>query len=521
MADLDRKEILRVMRKMEIEAPQDYQDILKLVAQLDDLEEIELARNDFMTFVKRVWPGFIHGHHHTVMAGVFEAFAAGKKSRCTIAMPPRHTKSEFGSYLFPAWFLGKYPDKKIIQASSTSELAVSWGRKVRNLVATEEYQKIFPGTSLRADSKAAGRWNTSKGGEYFAIGAEGALAGRGGDLVILDDVVSEQEAISAVGNPQVFNRIYEWYLTGPRQRLQPGGRILQIATRWALNDLTGRLQRAEVEGGGGNVDRWEIIELPALLPSGEPLWPQFWSKAELERTKNALPLSRWMAQYQQQPTSEASALIKREWWKRWPENPSDRMPPFPKCQYIITSVDTAFTKTETADYSAFTTWGIFTTQNEHGKQIPNLFLLDAWMDRMEFPDLKAAAYKYYQKWKPDSFMVEAKAAGAPLIYELRVRGIPVAEYTPTRGTKAAPNDKIARVNSISDIFASGMVWAPRTKWAEEVIEQVAAFPSGGDHDDLVDATTMAVMRFRQGGFLRLDTDEWDDTPKPRRRGNYY
>jgi len=466
----------------------------------------EKAQIDFMSFVHEMWPGFINGAHHKLMAKKFEDIANGKLKRLIINMPPRHTKSEFGSYMLPAWFLGRDPSKKIIQCSNTAELAVGFGRKVRNLVGSEQYAKIFPNVNLRSDSKAAGRWSTNANGEYFAIGVGGTVTGKGADLLIIDDPHSEQEAAIASTNPEVYDKVYEWYSSGPRQRLQPGGAIIVIMTRWSKKDLTGRILKSAVEKDG---DEWDIIELPAILPSGKSLWPEFWDIKELEVLREELPVSKWNAQYQQAPTSEEGALIKREWWKSWEEDTP------PRCEFVIQSWDTAFTKNERSDYSACTTWGVFYL-NEDEMQ-PNVILLDAFKARLEFPELKDKAFNMYKEWEPDAFIVEGKASGMPLIFELRRMGIPVSEFTPTRG-----NDKIARLNSISDLFASGKVWAPPRRWADEVIEEMASFPNS-DHDDLVDSSTQALIRFRQGGFLRLDTDEPDEIKqfKSRRNSGYY
>jgi len=697
--------------------------------------------------------------------------------------------------------LGQYPDKKIIQTAHTAELAVGFGRKVRNLVNSEDYKTIFPQVALRADSKAAGRWSTNQSGEYFAIGVGGAVTGKGADLLIIDDPHSEQEGQSI--DPSVFDKVYDWYTSGPRQRLQPGGAIVvvmcmtgdtpvlmangfekllqeiqvgdQVATynegqlttstvknhkssgldavytiqtqsgrvvrankrhpflvkrngepewvrlknlkpgdslvslkdalgqqeqrqspenanlanrrkvttektlmhcigqsvitengkgknasvvrgfiakayalvaiaklsrqesqrqgktgkgvsktvtgshwnsmnqwllsvitdvmfavrslthqipaligagnsasiiltrlgksedyyamsatlqldtekyqksftgrlntcgfttdkiksivesgieevfdveidgtenfianglvshntRWHKRDLTGRIIKSSVQRDGA--DEWEVIEFPAIMPSGNALWPEFWPQAELEALRNELPVAKWSAQYQQDPTSEEGALVKREWWQRWEQ------PEAPQCEFIIQSWDTAFLKTQRADYSACTTWGVFYRPDDNGITHPNIILLDAYKERMEFPKLKKTAFEFYQNWQPDAFVVEAKAAGTPLTFELRAMGIPVSEYTPSRG-----NDKVARVNAVADLFASGIVWCPEKRWADEVIEEFASFPSG-EHDDLVDSSTQALLRFRQGGFLRLNTDE-EDEPLYQRTANYY
>jgi predicted phage terminase large subunit-like protein len=501
MSDImDVEKMYEAVSKMPINEQEEFFSNLAL---WKDSKVREAAQENFLKFVKQMWPGFIDGRHHKVMAKKFQEIADGKLKRLIINMPPRHTKSEFASYLLPAWFLGRYPQKKIIQCSNTAELAVGFGRKVRNLVGSEQYAKIFPNVNLRSDSKAAGRWSTNANGEYFAIGVGGTVTGKGADLLIIDDPHSEQEAALASGDPSVFDKVYEWYTSGPRQRLQPGGAIVVVMTRWSKRDLTGKIIQGTIERDG---ELWEEINFPAILPSGEPLWPEFWSLSELQALKEELPIPKWNAQYQQQPTSEEGAIVKREWWNIWDK---DNPPP---CEFIIQSWDTAFTKSERADYSACTTWGVF--YKDEDPNDAHIILLDAFKRRMEFPELKEKAFNHYKEYEPDAFIVEAKASGAPLIYELRAMGIPVQEFTPSRG-----NDKMVRINSVADIFASGRVWAPATRWAEEVIEEMAAFPNS-DHDDLVDSSTQALIRFRKGGFLRLQSDYADEPTVTKRRAYY-
>ena len=782
--------------------------LLKDLEELEDKKSVQESRDSFLSFVERMWPAFISGRHHKIMADAFERIANGSLKRLIINMPPRHTKSEFASYLFPAWYMGKFPEKKIIQTAHTAELAVGFGRKVKNLIDGQDYQKVFPATKLSVDSKAAGRWSTSKGGDYFAIGVGGAVTGKGADVLVIDDPHSEQEATMAAFNPEIYDKVYEWYTSGPRQRLQPGGAIiitmcmtgdtdvlmadgshkklrdvssddliatykggrisvakvknfqssgvdnvftvktqsgkvvranekhpflvehkgqrkwarlrnlkvgmslvglmdvsgqqglnedqtsamlakqgkvttektqtrhinpwastvsgrtksalavnpciarvcaklatkhstlpqntllnsaapvelnldmvlrqssirtwwipattsamsarkslpirtrgrigitnfaLTIAmklawfadscvttatslldtartlkhlftlrntydftadkiveivadgreevfdievegtenfiangivshnTRWAKRDLTGQIIKKSTERQG--VDEWEVIEFPAILPSGLPLWPEFWPLAELEATKEEITsngnLGKWNAQYMQNPTSEEGALIKREWWREWEKDDP------PECEAIIQSWDTAFLKTQRSDYSACTTWGIFYRNDDSGHPVPNVILLDAYKEKLEFPELKKMAREKYFEYEPDQLVVEKKASGAPLIFELRQMGLPVTEFTPSRG-----NDKIARVNAIADLFSSGCIWHPPTRWAYEVIEECAAFPSG-DHDDYVDSTSQALIRFRQGGWIRVDSDEWDDYVDEDRSVEYY
>jgi predicted phage terminase large subunit-like protein len=459
------------------------------------------AREDFMSFVKCAWPEFIEGAHHRIIAKKFNDLAEGKINRLIVNMPPRHTKSEFASFLLPAWMVGRNPKLKIIQVTHTGELAIRFGRKAKHLIDSDEYRKIFE-TTLQEDSKAAGRWETAQGGEYFAAGVGGAITGRGADLLIIDDPHSEQDALSSTA----LESAYDWYTSGPRQRLQPGGKIVLVMTRWSKKDLTGVLLKNQKDVKG---DQWDVVEFPAIMDHGpgkeKPVWPEYWKLDELEKVKATLPVGKWNAQWMQKPTSEEGALIKREWWRRWKHDW------IPELHHVIQSYDTAFLKKETADYSAITTWGVF-YPNEDSPA--NLILLDAIKERMEFPELRRRALEQYKYWNPESVIVEQKASGTPLTHELRQMDIPVSTFTPSRG-----NDKHVRVNSCAPLFESGMIWAPEQRFAEEVIEECAAFPHG-DHDDLVDAMTMAVMRFRQGGFISHPEDYVEEKTTPIKR-NYY
>jgi predicted phage terminase large subunit-like protein len=472
----------------------------KLVQRAKRLEQAEAARSHFMDFTKTVWPEFINGRHHRIMAEKFDRIADGSFKRLIVNMPPRHTKSEFSSYLLPAWLMGRKPTLKIMQTTHTAELAFRFGRKVRNLMNSQEYKAVFESVELRADSQAAGRWETSKGGEYFAAGVGGAVTGRGADLLIIDDPHSEQDALS----PTALEHAYEWYTSGPRQRLQPGGAIVIVMTRWAENDLTGKLLRQQARDV--LADKWEIVEFPALMPeTDEPLWPEFWNKKDLLAVRGSLSVGKWQAQWQQNPTSDVSAILKREWWQTWkPEEP-------PAVSYILQSYDTAFSKQTTADYSAITTWGVFFPQDGDP---PNIILMDAKRGRWDFPELRRIALEEYKYWDPECVLIEAKASGMPLTQELRQMGIPVSNYSPSRG-----NDKYTRVNSIAPLFESGLVWAPDSRWAEEVIDECAAFPAG-EHDDYVDTVTQALRRFREGGFVRHPEDYQDEPAVPRQRIYY-
>ena len=411
---------------------------------------------------------------------------------------------DFVKHVYPGYKVGPHPSKKVIMASHTADLAVNFGRRVRNLVGSDAYKDIFPDIELQSDSKSASRWGTNYQGEYFAIGVGGALAGRGADLFIIDDPHSEQEA--KTGRPDVFLPAWEWFQSGPLQRLMPGGAIIVVMTRWSKLDLTGQItsQMERID----DAEPWEVIQFPAIKDDGEALWPEFWDVEELLAKKAVLDIRYWNAQYMQNPVSEEGALIKREWWKIW-----DKETP-PTCEFIIMSLDAAQEATNRADYNALTTWGVFFNEEVNNY---NIILLNSIKKRLEFPELKKLVLEEYKEWSPDAFMVEKKSNGAALYQELRRMGVPVGEFTPGKG-----QDKIARVNAVSDLFAGGIVWAPDHRWAKEVIEECNDFPSG-TNDDLVDSTTLALLRFRQGGFIRLPNDEPEDDflYKYRKKAAYY
>ena len=487
-----------ILKNLEGLTPDESAQLLELERSVALDEARPNITENFLSFVKYVWPEFIEGSHHKIINKKFNDLATGKIKRLIINMPPRHTKSEFASYLLPAWMIGKNPKLKIIQATHTADLAIDFGRKTKNLVDQDNYKELFP-TRLQEDSQAAGKWKTDKGGEYFAAGVGGAITGRGADLLIIDDPHKEQD-IRADG--KAFEKAMNWYTSGPRQRLQPGGAIVIVMTRWSTKDVTGQLLKAQSEEGS---DQWDVVELPALLPDGKPVWPEFWTSEELLKTKASIPVSNWNAQYMQSPTGEEGALLKRDWWQDW----TKKSPP--PIDYIIQSYDTAFTKGTKSDYSAITTWGVFETE-EDGQ---NIILLDAFKDRYEFPELRRVAYAQYLEWKPDMVIIEAKASGLPLTHELRQMDIPVINFTPSRG-----NDKHVRVNSVAPLFESGKIWAPMHEhFAQEVVEECAAFPFG-EHDDYVDSTTQAIMRIRQGGMVRHPED-YKEEPLVKGEIKYY
>ena len=327
--------------------------------------------------------------------------------------------------------VGRNPKLKIIQATHTGELAIKFGRKAKHLIDSEEYHKIFD-TRLQEDSKAAGRWETAQGGEYFAAGVGGAITGRGADLLIIDDPHSEQDAMSE----GALESAYEWYTSGPRQRLQPGAAIVLVMTRWSTKDLTAMLLKAQKEVKG---DQWTVIEFPAIMDH-EPVWPEYWSMDELEKVKATSAHGKMeRAIHAESDFGRRSDYQKREWWRKWEE---DWIPPL---QHVIQSYDTAYLKKETADFSASLPGAYLSLIEDESCESP--FILDAIKGRYEFPELRRVALDQYKYWNPETVIIEAKASGLPLTYELRQMDIPVTNFTPSKG-----NDKHVRVNSVRTAF---------------------------------------------------------------------
>lgn len=484
----------------------------ELLVMFDELEErkrVQLAQDDFLAFIAALDKTYKFGVHLKRLGALLMDVEQNIKNRIAVSMAPRMGKSQMISIYYPAWYLGKHPDHKVIVASHTADLALVMARKVRNLINTAEYKRIFPQTCIAADAKAAGQWNTTRGGEYFSIGVGGALAGRGAHLIVADDPLSEQDIKS--GNTNALDSTYEWFSAGLRTRLMPEGKICVLHTRWHQRDLIGRLLKDSAMNEGG--DDYEAFEFPAILHEGtdreKSIWPEQWSLEALQQTRASMHhiMWQWYAQYQQNPTASEAAIIKREWIKWWTK---DDPPPI---DFLVQAFDTALTTKQRSDFSVCHTWGVFTNDDDNST---NVILLNKVKGKYEFPELKVMAHEQYDEWQPDSVIVEAKASGQPLIDEMRRSGIFVQDFSPGKG-----QDKIARLNAVSDLFASGHVWFPETAWAAATVEEILAFPAG-EHDDEVDTMTLALARVRNGGLLRIRTDHEDNEAfRPSRRQAYY
>jgi predicted phage terminase large subunit-like protein len=492
-SDFNRAELETLLKSVDMLDEQELLEIEKMLEELDKRATLQGAKDDLIAFCKYMDRTYKVGRHHRILADELMDIERGDKDRVCVNIPPRHGKSQLVSTYYPAWFIGRNPGKKVMLVSHTTDLAVDFGRKVRNIIDSEPYQQVFPNLALSSDSKSAGRWNTTTGCEFYATGVGSALAGRGADLLLVDDPHSEQDILN--GNFTAFDKAYEWFAFGARTRLMPGGRVAVVHTRWHKKDLTGRL--IQDMANNENSDQYEVVEFPAILDvvqkdnvTGEEniiqraLWPEFFDLQALLRTKASMPVFQWNAQYQQNPTGEEAAIIKRDWWRLWPDDDP------PAVEYIIMSLDAAAEAHNRADFTSLTTWGVFFNDEENMHQI---ILLNAIKRRMEFPELKALALEEYQQWEPDVFIVEKKSSGTPLYQEMRRSGLMVQEYTPVRGSVNNPNSKMARLNSVSDIISSGLVWVPPKRWAEELVEEVAGFPFAENDDHCFVAGTQVLM----------------------------
>lgn len=496
---------------------------LALLDELESRRRQRLCQDDFLAFIAALDPTYKFGAHLKRLGGLLMQVESGEKDRIAVSVAPRFGKSQMISVYYPAWYLGKHPEHKMIIASNTADLAVLMARKVRNIIQSSEYQVLFPKTRIAKDSKAAGQWATTLGGEVYAVGTGGAIAGRGANLIIVDDPHDEQDI--KTGNFSQFDAAYEWFLSGLRTRLMPEGRIALLHTRWHQRDIIGRVVKDAAMNP--EADQYEVFEFPAILTATNPLanpehpdytpeelpeverslWPEQWSLEALQRTRASMPAWQWNAQYMQAPTSKDAVIINKDMIKWWPD------PKPPTCEFIVQGWDTALTVKQRSDFSSCQTWGIWTTEDG----VTNVILLNRAKGKWDFPNLKRIAHQQVNDWKPDSLIIETKASGQPLVDELRRSGIFVSEFSPGKG-----QDKLARLNAISDMISSGQVWFPETRWAEEVVEELTAFPNG-EHDDDVDCLTLCLMRVRQGGLMPLDSDHTEDAAEDlyARKAAYY
>lgn len=545
-----------------MEAAQEHppQGIVPALPKLEGaISERFLCRNSFIAFIAHVAPWFIIEEIHLLIADALERMIDGKYDRLMVFMPPRSGKTQLISQFFPAWYLGRNPEDKVLQVSYAAELASDNGRWVRDMVRDPIYQGIFPNVELRPDVKAAGRWMIRHGqkdkpeGIYYAAGVTGGIAGRGWNLGIIDDPLSEQDAISDIARQHVRS----WYAPGFYTRRQPERNMaVLMSTRWAADDLPAHLLDMQKEPGA---DKWHVLEIPAILTKRSAnqlrkwskkahFWdeirarerkkdddnailvpekpiayrendsyaPRRWPLKQLLRTKANMTPRAWSALYQQQPVEDEGHILKRASWRKWTGDP-------PECFEIVAYYDTAIEEDEEADFSARTTWGLF----EH-MGLTNVILIEAWHDRVALsqehseekePGLLDLMVDHAIRFDVDRVMIEKRASGSWLVKEARRRRVPARPWLPPRALGPRNKGKVPRAHFASIALDGGCVWYVDRLWAHEVIDECANVPFGA-HDDLADTVTMALIDLRERwklelkGFDEPDDDEDEDDLQP-------
>jgi predicted phage terminase large subunit-like protein len=443
-------------------------------------DALSLAAQDFAAFCALIEPDFELARHTETLVSVLEQVESGDCRRAIVCLPPRHGKSLLCSTLFPAWALGRAPRRLIIGASHGQELADVFGRRVRNLLLDDRFRAVFPSCRLSEDSAAVSRFDTSAGGSYFGIGRGGGLTGRGADLIVVDDPLRDaQEAAS----PTIRQQLKEWYAAVAYTRLQPGGAVVIVSTRWSLDDLAGWLLREHAEEG------WKVLSLPAIAEPGDPLgraegealWPTRYGLAELEKIRAQLGSQAWLALYQGRPVPEGGAIFKAEWLGTFRGEPEFKR--------RIVSWDTSFGKSaSTGDYSAAVVIG---------ESKNNFHILEVVRGRFAFGELRRKMLELNQRFEPVANLIEDTGSGTSAIQELRGSELLPLLPIPARDSKEV------RASAISPLFESGLVLLPeQASWKQAFVDELIQFPASA-HDDQVDALTQALswLRSNAGGPL--------------------
>jgi predicted phage terminase large subunit-like protein len=445
---------------------------------VDQSQLLALAYEDLEVYAIAQYPQFQRSPHLELMISKLEAIERGEINRLMIFLPPRHSKSLTGSSVFPAWYLGRHPDRQVIFASYGQELSEVFGRSVRNFLMDPVHQAVFPNCRISEDSSAAHRFHTTGGGVYYAVGRGGAITGRGAHLLIIDDPIKDREE----ANSETIRRsLQEWFAYVAYTRLMPNGAVVLIQTRWHDDDLAGWLLREHAN------ENWEVLSLPAIAEQdesfrreGEALWPERYPVAVLERIRDAIGSAAFTSLYQQRPAAAEGAIFKRDWWQFYNDGP-------PKPSEIIQSWDTGFKTGAENSFSVCTTWAVA----KYG-----YFLLSVWRGRVEFPELRRTLIAQAEQWKPSTILVEDRASGQSLLQELKT-----ATMLPVVGIRA-DSDKLTRAQAITAMVEAGRVFLPEAApWLNDFINEFANFPTGL-HDDQIDSTTQALNYFREQEYVR-------------------
>jgi predicted phage terminase large subunit-like protein len=449
----------------------------------------ELLRRRLIEFTLYTAPWYQPGNVHRFLAEQLEAVERGDIRRLMVFMPPRTGKTEL-LVRWLAWCLGRHPDWPMLYTSYAADLAWEKSGDCRGVVASEEYGEIFgarrlvevrtsPDVALAKDSRAVQRWRIAgQRGGLQAQGVGGPITGKGGMMIVVDDPVkNRQEADSAAHRQSTWN----WYTSTLRTRLEPGGRIVVVMTRWHEDDLAGRLlQRAADDP---EADQWHVVKLAGLAKGDDPLGrapgealdPQRYDRPALLQTKASIGERDWASLYDQEPRQKEGNVFKQAWFRY--------VDTLPKLQRAAVVWDTAFESKETSDFSACGLVG----QGEDGA----FYVQPLVRERLEFPELVASAQAQVTRWPNADHCVEARASGKSLRQQMRLHGLPLVEIEPA-------GDKVARANSVTKYFEAGLVSLVNGPLVDGLVHELLTFPSGS-HDDQVDWLVYGLLRLTQGG----------------------
>jgi|SRR5690554_828457 len=411
-----------------------------------------------------------------------------------VFMPPGSAKSTYGTVIFPTWYMGNFPNEPVICASYGSELAKKFGRKCRQIVSSPQYRELYRAT-LNTDNRAADDWGITNGSTYMAGGILSGMTGNRAKLLVVDDPVKGRQDADS---PTIRQKTWEAYQDDLATRLKPGGKQLIIQTRWHEDDLSGRILPETWDGETGWIesrtgDQVYVLCLeaectrlddPLGRKEGEFLWTDWFSEARW-RSEKAKGERRWASLYQQRPKPSEGSLVKRAWPKRY------KTPPVAFSR-IVLSCDTAYKPEQINDPSVIGAWG----QLFNGEMAGH-YLLDVWRDRVEYPELKRALLRMYEKWNPSAVLIEDKASGQSLIQECRA-----STRMPVIAIDTEGQNKTVRLLEVSPLIESGQLWLPeKADWLMDYESELFGFPIA-THDDQVDATSQYLKwAHRHGGQI--------------------
>lgn len=492
--------------------------------------KIQEARKDFYLFLRLIAPEMIPGGdfrdgrhlglYCNELEKLYEAVAKGDKYKLQFHLPPGGMKS-LASCIFVAWVYGKSSDWYVLHIGHTQKFAEeTFGAKIKEIIELDVYQEIFPDTKISNKTRAKGNWKTTKGGVYHANGAGNAIAGKRAHVLICDDVLSEQTAMSKTER----NKINEWYIPGARSRLLPASGELIINTRWNMEDLSGYITKLD---NAAKQAPWKIIAIPAILegplgeraaellnlPVGSSYWPEFWPLDTFENTKKTATPYVWNSLYMQNPTPADGIIFNKKSFNLWDTFDKGT----PRSEISILSMDTAFSKEKRSDFSAWGVWNVFLNEQNDKTTVQQVFLAEAGKARLSYPELVEKVKELYERHDIKYILVEKKGSGQSLIQDLSIQGFPIIPFDPGR------DDKETRANSITPFLEAGLVWVPEHEvWSKEFVQECLEFPSGA-HDDQVDQFTQAMLWLRDNMLLNhngratMEDDEDPSVYNPPRR----